>query len=107
MFGLKDRFQFHLIDATGNLETVRHVILHEFEYQSSLELDQDTHDALQTLPLATDVGKHARQDLVRRLDGYQFKHRDMFRCVCVCVCVCACVCVAHWRMHLASLPRPC
>jgi len=81
MFGLKDRFQFHLIDASGSIEQVRNVILHEFEYQSSLELDQDTHDMLQALPLATDVGKHARQDLVRRLDGYMFNHRDLFQCV--------------------------
>ena len=81
MFGLKDRFQFHLIDAAGSLEQVRNVILHEFEYQSSLELDQDTHDLLQALPLATDVGKHARQDLVRRLDAYQFNNRELFQCV--------------------------
>lgn len=38
MLGLKERFQFHLIDASNSLEAVRNTIMREFEYQSSLEL---------------------------------------------------------------------
>ena len=46
-------------------------IVRELEYQSSLELDPRTFDRLRRLPLASDIVKHARQDLVRRLDGYE------------------------------------
>ena len=40
------------------------------EYQSSLELDPRTFDSLRSLPLASEIIRHARQDLVRRLDNY-------------------------------------
>jgi adenylate kinase len=42
----------------------------ELEYQSSLELDPRTFDSLRSLPLASEIVRHARQDLVRRLDNY-------------------------------------
>lgn len=37
------------------------IILREFEYQSSLELDSETYDAISHIPLANQIGVHARQ----------------------------------------------
>lgn len=37
------------------------IILKEFEYQSSLELESDTYDAISHIPLANKIGVHARQ----------------------------------------------
>lgn len=50
-----------LINATGSIKEVMQIILREFEYQSSLELDSDTYDAISHIPLATQIGIHARQ----------------------------------------------
>lgn len=79
MLRLKERFPFHLIDASSTIENVRAVILREFEYQSSLELDGDTYDRIQHLPLAAEVGKYARQQLVRRLESYQIHYQELFK----------------------------
>lgn len=54
-------FIIDLINATGSIEQVMKIILREFEYQSSLELDAKTYDAISHIPLATQVGVHARQ----------------------------------------------
>lgn len=35
------------------------IILKEFEYQSSLELEHDTYEAISHIPLATKIGIHA------------------------------------------------
>jgi adenylate kinase len=48
------------------------------EYQSSLELDRRTFDRLRGLPLASQIVRHARQDLVRRLDGYEVEQPETF-----------------------------
>ena len=40
---------------------VMEIILREFEYQSSLELESDTYDTISHIPLATSIGVHARQ----------------------------------------------
>ncbi|KAI7865839.1 hypothetical protein BDF14DRAFT_1820146 [Spinellus fusiger] len=64
-------FPFHLINATGTIKQVLHIILKEFEYQSSLELDHDTYDAISHIPVATQIGIHARQDLINRLQHYE------------------------------------
>jgi len=53
-------------------------ILRELEYQSSLELDSRTFDRLRRLPVASDIVRHARQDLVRRLDGYEVEQPETF-----------------------------
>ena len=54
-------------------------IVRELEYQSSLELDPRTFDRLRRLPLASEIVRHARQDLVRRLDGYEVEQPEIFR----------------------------
>ncbi|KAI8381535.1 putative adenylate kinase [Radiomyces spectabilis] len=64
-------FPFRLINASGSIKEVMQIILKEFEYQSSLELDSDTYDAIAHIPLATEIGIHARQDLIGRLENYQ------------------------------------
>lgn len=50
-----------LINATGSIKEVLQIILKEFEYQSSLELDSDTFDSISHIPVATQIGIHARQ----------------------------------------------
>ena len=45
----------------------------------SLELDPRTFDQLRRLPLASQIVRHARQDLVGRLDGYEVEQPETFR----------------------------
>ncbi len=75
---LKDIYHYHFINAEGPIEEVEENILKELEYQSSLELDPRTYDRLSPLPLAQEIILHARQELVRRLDGYEIEHADLF-----------------------------
>ena len=79
LLSLKDIFYYHLINAQGPITEVEQNILGEFEYQSSLELDPRTYDRLRTLPLASEIVIHARQELVRRLDGYELNHPELFQ----------------------------
>ncbi|OZJ04957.1 hypothetical protein BZG36_01734 [Bifiguratus adelaidae] len=69
-------FPFHLINAVGSIEQVMHIILKEFEYQSSLELESDTYDTINHIPLAAKIGIHARQDLIARLEHWQEANAD-------------------------------
>jgi adenylate kinase len=78
LLSLKQFFHYHLINAQSPLDLVQANILSEMEYQSSLELDPRTYDALSPLPLASDVTFHARRDLVYRLDRYEIGNRDLF-----------------------------
>ncbi|KFH65665.1 hypothetical protein MVEG_09139 [Podila verticillata NRRL 6337] len=71
-------FPFHLINAVGNIDSVMRIILKEFEYQSSLELEHDTYEAISHIPLATKIGIHARQDLIRRLEHYCEAEPELF-----------------------------
>ncbi|KAF9116810.1 hypothetical protein BGX27_010427 [Mortierella sp. AM989] len=71
-------FPFHLINAVGNIDSVMRIILKEFEYQSSLELEHDTYEAISHIPLATKIGVHARQDLIRRLEHYCETEPELF-----------------------------
>ncbi|KAG0348214.1 hypothetical protein BG004_005691 [Podila humilis] len=71
-------FPFHLINAVGNIDSVMRIILKEFEYQSSLELEHDTYEAISHIPLATKIGIHARQDLIRRLEHYCEAEPEIF-----------------------------
>ncbi|CAG8541506.1 4796_t:CDS:10, partial [Scutellospora calospora] len=71
-------FPFHLINAVGSIEEVMRLILKEFEYQSSLELDHKTYDSIAHIPLATKIGIHARQDLISRLEHYQDTEPQLF-----------------------------
>ncbi len=75
---LKEVYHYHFIDAQGDIRDVEQNILNELAYQSSLELDPETYDAVRRLPVASDLILHARQELVRRMDSYQIEHRDLF-----------------------------
>jgi adenylate kinase len=78
LLSLKDIFHYHLINAQGTFAEVEANILKELEYQSSLELDPRTYDRLRTLPLASEIIVHARQELVKRLDNYALNQPDLF-----------------------------
>ncbi|MCK5806702.1 MAG: nucleoside monophosphate kinase, partial [Lentisphaeria bacterium] len=67
LVSLKQIFHYHFINAQVPLEEVRENILRELKYQSSLELDPRTFDALRTIPVASEIIHHARGDLVSRL----------------------------------------
>ena len=75
---LKEVYHYHYINAEGPIKEVEENILNELHYQSSLELEPRTFDRLQPIPLAEEIIRHARQDLVRRLDGYELEHTELF-----------------------------
>ena len=75
---LKEVFHYHFVNAQGPLTEVEGNIVNELQYQSSLELDPSTHDRLRSIPLASEIVLHARQELVKRLDIYELEHRDLF-----------------------------
>ncbi len=70
LVSLNQIFHYHFINAQAPLDVVQENIVRELEYQSSLELDPRTFDILRKLPLSNEIIRHARQDLVRRLDSY-------------------------------------
>jgi adenylate kinase len=82
LVSLKELFHYHFINAQAPLELVHENIVRELEYQSSLELDPRTFDRLRKLPLASEIVRHARQDLVRRLDSYQVDRPELLQAVC-------------------------
>lgn len=75
---LREVFFYHLINAQGTIEEVEQNIFNELQYQSSLELEPDTFAIIRGIPLADEIVVHARQDLVRRLDGYARENRELF-----------------------------
>lgn len=79
LLSLKDVFHYHLINGEGTFAEVEQNILEELEYQSSLELDPRTYDRLRMLPLASEIIVHARQELVKRLDGYELGSPEVFQ----------------------------
>ena len=79
LVSLKKIFYYHFINAQAPLEMVRENIIHELAYQSSLELDPRTFDKLRRLPLASEIVRHARQELVRRLDSYEIEHQQLLQ----------------------------
>lgn len=79
LISLTQIFHYHFINAQAPLDVVQGNILRELEYQSSLELDPRTYDFLRRLPVSKDIVLHARQDLVRRLDGYVVENPDLFQ----------------------------
>jgi adenylate kinase len=81
LVSLKEIFHYHFINAQAPLELVQDNIIRELEYQSSLELDPRTFDQLRDLPLASEIVRHARQDLVRRLDGYKVEKPELMQAV--------------------------
>jgi len=75
---LKELFHYHFINAQGSIEEVEQNILRELEYQSTLELDPRTVDRMRHLPVASEIIIHARQELVKRLDSYEFGQPELF-----------------------------
>lgn len=75
---LKEIYHYHFINAEGDIAEVEQNILDELSYQSSLELEPRTYDRLRPLELAEDITVHARQELVKRLDGYELEQTDLF-----------------------------
>jgi adenylate kinase len=78
LLSLKDIFHYHLINAQGPIAEVEGNIAQELAYQSSLELDPRTYDQLRSLPLASEIIVHARQELVKRLDAYALTDPELF-----------------------------
>ncbi len=76
---LRKIFHFHFIDAEGDLPEVQRNIVREFTYQSSLELSPGVFELIQTIPVATELARHARQDLVKRLEQYHAEHPAVFQ----------------------------
>jgi adenylate kinase len=75
---LREIFFYHFINAHGSLEVVRQRIDEELRYQGSLELDEATYDRISHIPVAMSMSKHARQDLVDRLDAYVERQEELF-----------------------------
>lgn len=75
---LREVFFYHLINAQGSFEEVEQNILHELQYQSSLELEPETFEIIRGIPLASELVVHARQELVKRLDEYARKDTELF-----------------------------
>lgn len=78
LLSLKQIFHYHFINAQLPLDAVQEKIFQELEYQSSLELDPRTYDALRNLPVAGQIIKHARRDLVYRIDRYRLEYPELF-----------------------------
>lgn len=81
LVSLKQIFHYHFINAQASIEVVQQNIVRELEYQSSLELDPRTYDKLRLIPLADEIVKNARQELVNRLDGYQVEQPQKLQAV--------------------------
>ena len=75
---LREIFFYHFINAHGSIEAVRQRIDAELCYQGSLELDEATYDKISNIPVAANITKHARQDLVDRLDAYVERQAELF-----------------------------
>ena len=75
---IKEKFHFHFINAEGSREEVKERIKKELIYQSNMELEDDTFEAIRVVPLASDIIIHARHELVRRLDLYQSRYPGLF-----------------------------
>jgi len=76
---LQNIFHYHFIDAEGSIEEVQWNIAKEFQYQSSLELDQELFEDMRPIPLASEMVVHTRQDLVRRLEEHRQKTGPLFK----------------------------
>ena len=81
LVSLKQIFHYHFINAQAPIDVVQQNIINELEYQSSLELDPRTFDALRHIPLADEIVQHARQELVNRLDSYEVEHPKLLHAV--------------------------
>ena len=75
---LEELFHYHFVNAQGTVREVEHNILHELQYQSTLELDPRTVERLRGVPVASEIIVHARQELVKRLDSYEVAQGELF-----------------------------
>jgi len=78
---LQEIFHYHFINAQGSFAEVEENITTELAYQSTLELDPQTVDQLRDVPVASEIIIHARQELVKRLDGYAMERPKLFASV--------------------------
>lgn len=76
---LQEVFHYHFINAHGSIEEIQKKIIGELKYQSSLELNENTFDRLNTIPLSSQLAKHARQQLIYRLDDYEANHTSLLK----------------------------
>jgi adenylate kinase len=76
---LQQKFDYNFIDASGDVGQVAKNIVNEFAYQSSVELGKETFDLITSVPPAEHLILHARQNLVKRLDGYQQRNHELFK----------------------------
>ena len=74
---LRQLYHYHFINAEGPIAEVQANILNELKYQGSLELEPRTFERLRVLPLAEEIVVHGRQELVKRLDGYELRHTQL------------------------------
>jgi hypothetical protein len=65
-------------ERPGPIEKVEQNILQELQYQSTLELDPRTLERMRGVPVASEIIVHARQELVKRLDGYELEYPELF-----------------------------
>eukprot|EP01027_Heterolobosea_sp_BB2_P013508 GEZU01019479.1.p1 GENE.GEZU01019479.1~~GEZU01019479.1.p1 ORF type:complete len:246 (+),score=70.19 GEZU01019479.1:516-1253(+) len=75
---LKEKFPYHFINAQNTISETQKNIMKELQYQSSLELDEETFQLIRHLPTAREVVQNCRQHLVTRLNEYQQFQRDLF-----------------------------
>lgn len=75
---LRQFFHFHFINAEAPLNQVQLHIEEEFLYQSSLELEPGTFECIRPIPLASQIVLYARQEMVKRLDGYHQNRPETF-----------------------------
>jgi len=78
LVSLREKFPFYLVHARGRVEEVRREIEEQMEYQSKLELDDYVYADIESIPLAEQVTEGARVDLIKRLEDYQYKHREVW-----------------------------
>jgi adenylate kinase len=74
---LRQLYHYHFVNAEGPISEVQANILKELKYQSSLELDPRTFQRVRDVPLAEELVVHGRQELVKRLDGYELEHSGL------------------------------
>jgi adenylate kinase len=82
---LRSHFTFNIIPATGSIAEVERAIVREFAYQSQLELNEETFNAIHLLPTNSELTLHARQEMLRRLDNYSSQEYEMFQSVVHCL----------------------
>merc|ERR1712216_150493 len=75
---LGKHFIYNFINAQGSYADVEANIIKEIEYQSSTELQPETHDAIHVLPRSDEVVIHSRQRLVERLNHALLDNPEQF-----------------------------